>query len=77
MGTFSILYLTVIYPRAPKDDLDRKILARRRDIPLVTAPGDNNYKAPLLPSEEGHVELEHELDPDTNHIPLEDEDEDD
>jgi hypothetical protein len=79
MGIFSILYLTVIYRRAPKDDGSHKLLARRTITPMG-AVGDNSYKAPLLPQEEG-VRLDEDpdlpsLDPATNHIVLEDHDHD-
>ena len=73
MGLFSILYLTVIYRRAPKDDGTHKLLARRKTVVLDTV-GDNSYTAPLVPAEEG-VSLEDDpdlpsLDPATNHIHL-------
>lgn len=80
MGIFSILYLTVIYKRAPKDDGTHKLLARRETTPMV-AIGDNSYRAPLMPREEG-VALDEDpdlpsLDPATNHIPLDDHHDDD
>lgn len=73
MGLFSILYLTVIYRRAPKDDGSHRLLARRDTTPLGVVAG-GAYMAPLLPQEEG-VRLDEDpdlpsLDPATNHIVL-------